>query len=1094
MNISTPKLLPARYGSGAKSYAMALLALLSCGWLTAQTVEGTVYDETGLGLVGATILVEGTTVGTVTDFDGNYSISAEEGSVLIYSFTGYIPQRITVGSETVVDVTMEPDVAVLDQIVVTGYNQQRKGDITGAVAVLDVEDISSVAASSVNQQLEGRATGIQTSTSGQAGAGTNIRIRGISSFTNNDPLIVVDGVPQLNSYLNNINPQDIASLQILKDASASSIYGTRASNGVIIITTKRGVSGKPRITYDAYFGIQDHERGFNDFLIQNPDDYARIFFEQYTSQGRTPPSNIYGTGMNPEIPSYIFPARNEDGSQPNINEADYSFPNNIIARANTAGTDWWDAVFDPAPVTDHTLAVSGGTDAGTYRISANYYNQQGTMVETYFKRFAIRANSQWQVGKVTIGETLNLSRVENVGVPGGLQNEQSALVQIIKQQSIIPVYDVGGNFASGKANSLSNGTNPLAMLVRNRNNVGEYDAAIGSMFASMEVIEGLVLKTNFGINYSVGGAPNFSFPTFENSEPNVNNGFSENLSRAFSWVWTTTANYNRTFNERHGVGVLLGYESLNEQYRQISGSYGQYFLTDPSVRYLNPGLANPDTRQSSSNGNEHSLLSTFASVNYALDNKYLIGATIRRDGSSRFAEENRYGVFPSASIGWRISAEPFLENVNWLSDLKLRFGIGTVGNENIGNYRYTNQFGGGLGSTFYAIGGGNTLQTGYTATALGDPSIGWEEKRTTNFGIDLSLLEDKVNIVLDVYQSSVNDLLFNPALPVTAGTVNPPFVNIGQMDNNGFDLAVNWRPNVGQVKFDVGLNVSRYRNEIVRIDGDADVFSPRGAPGIRTAPSDYIVNQVGSSVGSFFGYQLDGIWQSQEEIDQYNARTGDPNTPYMNFAAPGSFRWRDVNGFDPETNALTGEPDGIINDADLTVIGNPHPDFTAGLNIGARYGSFDLTAFIFGSFGNDILNTTKQFTIFREFNTNADRRVVTDSWTPQNPDATLPALNIDDTQSRVLSSFYVEDGSYIRLKQLQLGYTLPSTFGGEVISNLRFYVQAQNLFTITDYTGLDPALSSFDVSGSDADDLYMGIDYGNYPTARIIMIGVNAGF
>ncbi len=1077
------------------SVGLTLFFVLCCGWLTAQTVQGTVYDETGLELIGATILVEGTTTGTVTDFDGSYSIAAEEGNVLIYSFTGYVPQRITVENQNVIDVTLEPDVAVLDQIVVTGYNQQRKGNITGAVAVLDVDELNSVAASSVNQQLEGRAPGVQTSTSGQAGAGTNIRIRGISSFTNNDPLIVVDGVPQLNNFLNNINPQDIASLQILKDASASSIYGTRASNGVIIITTKKGVSGRPRITYDAYVGIQGHERGFNDFLIQNPDDYASLFFEQYTSQGRTPPSNIYGSGANPQIPTYIFPDRNADGSQPTVNEDGYSFPNNIIARANPNGTDWWDAVFDPAPVTDHTLAISGGTDAGTYRISANYFNQQGTMIETYFKRYAVRANSQWNVGKVTIGETLNLSRVQNVGIPGGLQSEQGTLMQIIKQQSIIPVYDVGGNFASGKANGLSNGTNPVARLVRNRDNVGVYDAVLGSLFASMEVIDGLTLKTNFGINYSVGGAPNFSFPTFENSEPNVNNAFSENLNRAFSYVWTNTANYNRSFNEVHDVGVLVGYESLREEYRQISGSYGQYFLTDPSVRYLSPGLANPDTRQSSSNGNEHTLLSTFASLNYTYDRKYLIGATVRRDGSSRFAEQNRYGVFPSVSLGWRISAEPFMSEVNWLSDLKLRFGIGTVGNENIGNYRYTNQFGGGLGSTFYAIGGGNTLVTGYTATALGDPSIGWEEKQTTNFGIDLSILEDKLNVVLDVYQSTVNDLLFNPALPVTAGTVNPPFVNIGQMDNNGFDLALNWRPNLGEVKFDVGLNVSRYRNEIVRIDGDSDVFSPRGAPEVRVAPSDYIVNQVGSSVGSFFGYQLDGIWQNQAEIDAFNALDGDANTTYMAFAAPGSFRWADVNGFDPETNELTGEPDGIINDADLTVIGNPHPDFTAGLNLGARYGNFDLTAFFFGSFGNDILNTTKQFTIFREFNTNADVRIVNESWTPQNPNTDLPALNIDDTQSRVLSSFYVEDGSYIRLKQLQLGYTLPTTIGGNVISNLRFYVQGQNLFTITDYTGLDPALSSFDVSGNaDADDLYMGIDYGNYPTSRIIMFGVNAAF
>ncbi|SEP58209.1 SusC/RagA family TonB-linked outer membrane protein [Neolewinella agarilytica] len=1077
-----------------RSLFVTLLLLLCTGWVAAQTVSGTVYDETGFGLVGATILVDGTTTGTVTDLDGTYSIQADANDVLIISFTGYTTQRITVGSQSKIDISLEPDVAILDQVVVTGYSQQRKGDITGAVAVLDTDELTSIAATSVNQQLSGRATGVQTSTSGAAGDGTNVRIRGISSFTSNDPLTIVDGVPQVNNFLNNINPNDIESVQILKDASAASIYGTRALNGVIIITTKTGKSGKPKITYDAYYGIQGHERGWDDILIQDPLEYANLFYDSYTNQGQLPgEATIYGQSGEPVIPQYIYvcpDCRNADGS---VNRDAYSYPNNLIMEANPDGTNWWEETMSAAPITDHTLAISGGTDAGSYRISANYQDQQGTMDNTYFQRMSVRANSQWSLGKVTIGENLNISRVTSVGVPGGGQNEQGTLMQIVKAQPIIPVYDISGErFASGKTTGLSNGSNPVGQTVYNKDDVGEYDAIVGSMFAELEIIDGLNFKSLVGINYSVGGAVDWSNPTWENSEPTTVNGFSENLSRNYNWVWTNTLNYNKTFNERHNVGVLLGYESLRERGRGISGSFGQYFISDLSARYLSASLANPETRNVSSGGSEHTLLSQFGQLSYALDNKYLFTATIRRDGSSRFGPENRFGIFPAASFGWRVSDEAFMDNVNFLTDLKLRIGYGVVGNENFRNYGFVNNFGGGTGSTFYAIGGGNSLATGYTATALGDATTGWEEKTTTNVGVDATVLDGKLSVNLDVYTSTVDGLLFNPALPLTAGTPAPPFSNVGSMENNGFDLGLNWRPEIGDFKFNISANISQYTNEIVAIDGSQTEFFGRGGPGTRIG--NIQINRLGESIGSFYGFQQNGIWQSQAEIDAANAIDGDASSVFQANAAPGRFRWQDIDSYDPETGELTGVPDGLINDADITIIGNPHPDLTAGLNIGVNYKAFDFTAFFFGSFGNDIFNSTKQFTIFRQFDTNADRRLVTDAWTPQNPNTDLPALDINDTESRRPSSFYVEDGSYIRLAQLQLGYTFPGTFGGDVLSNLRVYVQGQNLFTITDYSGLDPALSSFGTGNSDADDLFMGVDFGNYPTTRIFMVGVNASF
>jgi len=1082
-----------RLGS-TRSFLAAALLLFGTAWVSAQTVKGTITDEEGYGLVGATVLVESTSTGTVSDLDGNYSVTASSGDILIFSFTGYATQRITVGNQTTIDVGMAPDVNIMDVVVVTGYNQQRKGDITGAVAVLNTEELTSVAATSVNQQLEGRATGVQTSSSGAAGAGTNIRIRGISSFTSNDPLIIVDGVPQLNNFLNNINPNDIASVQILKDASSASIYGTRALNGVIIITTKAGKSGKPKITYDAYYGVQSHERGWDDILIQDPLEYANLFYDSYTDQGQLPgEATIYGQSGEPVLPDYIYVCPDCRDANGNVDESRYRYPDRLIMGANRSGTNWWDEVYDPAPIQDHTLAISGGTDDGSYRISANYQDQQGTLINTYFKRMAIRANSRWTLGKITIGESLNISRVTSVGTPGGDQREGGTLIQVVKAQPIIPVYDISGErFASGKTTGLSNGNNPLSTLVYNKDDVGEYDNVVGSLFAEAEILEGLKFKTTVGINYSVGGALNWGNPTWENSEVTPINSFSENLNRSYNWVWTNTLNYNKTFNERHNINVLVGYESLRERFRGISGSFTQYFLDGVDTRYLNAGLANPETDNVNSGGSEHTLLSQFGSVNYSLDNKYLISATIRRDGSSRFGPDNRFGIFPAASLGWRISDESFMENTsNWLTDLKLRVGYGIVGNENIGDYRYVNRFGGGTGSTFYGI-NGSGLSTGYTATSLGDSRTGWEEKTTTNFGIDATVLDGKVTFVLDLYQSTVDGLLFNPDLPSTAGTVSPPFVNVGSMENNGFDLALGWRPEVNGVKFNFSANISQYRNEIISIDGDRTEFFGRGGPGTRVG--NIQINRVGQPVGSFYGFINSGIWQSDAEIAAADALDGDASTAYQPSAAPGRFRWEDVDSFDPETGELTGQPDGLINDADITIIGSPHPDFTAGVNLGVEYKNFDLNAFFFASIGNEIFNSTKQFTIFRQFDTNADRRLVTDAWTPQNTDTDLPALDINDTESRRPSSFYVEDGSYLRLTQLQLGYTFPKTIGGDILSNLRLYVQGQNLFTITDYSGLDPALSSFGTGNGDADDLFMGVDFGNYPTTRIIMFGLNASF
>ena len=1050
--------------------------LLCCGMASAQsiTVSGTVVDETGLGLPGVNILVDGTTSGTVTDIDGSFTLNATRGATLIISFTGYETQRIQVDGTDPISVALEPSSALLDEVVVTGYQTQRKRDITGAVSVIESEELTAVAASSLNQQLEGRATGVTVSTSGQPGAGSAVRIRGYSTFGNSQPLLVVDGVPQINAFLNQINPNDVESIQILKDAAAASIYGTRASNGVIIVTTKNGKKNtRNQVTYDGYYGVQTATRGWDDILIQDPQDYAQIIFDQFTNVGAQPSGTIYGgegTGT-PILPDYIFPA----GFEGDVNESTYSYPDNLIMRANKEGTNWWDEVFDPAPIQDHTVAISGGSENGSFRISGNYFDQQGTMIETYFRRFSLRANSQWTVGKLTIGENLNLGRVEQIGVPGGNQQEGGTIISIVKAQPIIPVYDIAGNFAGGKSPGLGNGPNPVKQQFMNRNDVGQFDQIQGSAYASYEIIPGLSAKTQFGFNVGTSFSQDFNDITPEESEPNFTNSYSQNFGRSTNWVWTNTLAFNRTFNEVHDLSLLAGTEAIKETGRSINGSFANYFVTELAVRYLQAGLADPNTRQVGSFGGTSTLSSIFGQVNYAFDNKYLISATVRRDGSSRFGNE-KYGVFPAASVGWRLSSEPFLANSSLITDLKVRGGYGVLGNQDIDQYNFFDFYGGGTGSTFYDIAGtNNSLVTGYTATRRGNPLTTWEEKQTINAGFDLSLLNDKFYMVLDLYSTEVDGLLVRALDPRTSGLATPPFINVGNMENRGVDLQLGWRPRVGEVSFDIGLNASHYRNEITKIDGvRTEFFSGTG-----TRIGNLQINRLGSPIGSFFGWQADGIFQNQAEVDAHAEQGG---------KAVGRLRFADVDGFD-DNGVRTGQPDGVINDADRVIIGNPHPDLTAGLNIAVNYRNWDFTAFFFGSFGNDALNYVKLFTDFRQFNTNANTALLTDSWLPSRPDASIPRLDFEDLFSRQTSSYYVEDGSYLRAKQLQIGYTLPNNVGGNVFQRLRFYVQAQNLFTITNYSGLDPAFSSFEQG-----DLDLGVDYGNFPVSRIIMLGVNAGF
>lgn len=1052
--------------SGIMVFAM-LVAINLSGQIT-----GSVFDAANdEPLIGASVLIVGSATGTVTDIDGNFSLDASQGDVLEVSYTGYTTQNVTVGVETNIIIRLSSGV-LIDEVVVTGYSTQRKRDITGAVAVVDAEEMNTITAASFTQKLEGRAAGVNVNTGGAPGGRSTVRIRGISSFTNNDPLYIIDGVPVQDAFNNMLNPNDIESIQVLKDPSTASIYGARANNGVIIVTTKKGKAGKAVVTLDAYAGVQTPVKGMDDFLILDALDYGEIVRRSHVNAGLDVPTNIFGDPNNQSVPNYLWPNDGVNQTQ-SVDESTYSFPDNLIHPAS-AGTNWWDEVFDPSAVYDVNLGVSGGSENGTFNISANYFDQDGTMRHTWWRRYSLRANSQFKAGRFRFGENVAISRSENVDGGFGNQGEGSAIGQIIKMQPIIPVFDTDGYFAGAKANTLGNGSNPRAVLFKDKDNKFQANRILGNVYGEVDLIEGLTFKTNLGFQYDSNRDRRFQFTTPENSEPNNESRFTENAFDGTSWTWTNTLTYNNTFAEKHNVSALAGYEAIKNQRNFVQTQISNYVTLDINAWYVQPALADPGTLSGFSNGGFSSLQSVFGKVDYNYDGKYYVSGTVRRDGSSRFGRDNRYGVFPAFSAAWRLSEESFAQGLDWLDNFKIRGGWGITGNQDIPEGRVFDQFGGGTGSSFYDINGVNTsIVSGFILTRNGNPELKWEENVSTNVGFDASIANGAIEVVFDWYKRTVDDLLFDPAQPATAGNASPPIVNIGKMQNTGVDFSIGYRGTFGSdFRFNADLNVGHYKNEIVKIDGVQDFFfGPVGGRGGTT-----VINQLGRPIGSFYGLVADGIFQSQAEVDAHATQDG---------AAPGRIRFVDTNG------------DGNITAADRDIIGSYHPDLTAGLNIGAQYKGFDLNIFIFGSFGNDIFDITDEFTIFRLFSTNVRADRLTDSWEPDNTNAKYPRLDQNDQFSSAFSSFYVDDASFVRVKNIQLGYTLPSNVVGNIgLSSLRVYLQGQNLFTFTGYDNLDPSLPSISTSGASGErsDQAQGIDRGTYPANRIISFGINAAF
>jgi len=1055
-----------------------LLVMLFAGNALAQqvAVTGTVTGAGGGPLAGVTVRISGTETRVLTNATGRYTITAPANGALTFTLIGQKPAREEIGGRTRIDVRME-GVTYLEEVVVTAYTEQRRADITGAVASINVESAARQTSASVLQKLDA-VPGITVAASGNPAGRSTVRIRGISSFQNNDPLYVIDGVPVQDSYINWLNPSDITSIQVLKDASAASIYGSRASNGVIVIeTTKRGASGPPRVTLSARTGLASPTRGYDDFLMTDALQYFQVVKQAYTNAGRPVPTNIYGDPNNPSIPTYTFAApgtftgTDAFGRPINVDPAKYSYPNSLI-MPGSAGTNWWKAVFGSnAPVGDYNLNVAGSGEDHTYGVSGNYFDQRGTAAYNQFRRGSLRANTQFTRGKFTFGENAAIAAERNVGGmgdPGGYA-EDGIMGKNILMQPVVPIYDINGNFASGKAVGLGNQGNPLKFAFERRNNTNRNNRIFGNGFAGFQVLPALALRSSIGFNVRQGTFKGFNPITPENSEPNFTNSFNEQQESNFDWTFTNTARYNLQSGS-HTVNFLAGQEATRSTFRGLYASMSDFRSTDENSLYIQSTLGNPATRNVSSSGGQSALLSYFGKVDYNFQDKYTASATLRRDGSSRLGPDHRWGTFPAFGLGWHFTKEGFLADNRILSDGNLRIGYGVTGNQQIPSGRIVAQYGGGLGDTYYDITGSNTsIQPGFRQTALGNTELKWEENRSTNIGADLALFNGYLNVIFDVYERKTNNLLFNPALPATAGIAAAPIVNIGKMKNRGFDFSVG---HTGD-RWNATLQGSRYKNEIVSIDGVQDFFITNVAVRDRQAA----INKVGYPISSFFGYKTNGYINTQGEVDACKA------AQFQGRCELGTIKFVDTDG------------DNKITTSDRTVIGNPHPAFTGSLDLGYRYGNFDVSGTLFGSFGNDIFDAQKLFYVFRMFQTNVVDDLLENSWTPTNTNAKYPQINDNDTFSSAFSDFYVEDGSYVRMRNIQVGYNVPPRFA-RWLQATRVYVQAENLFTITGYEGLDVSLPAADIGGAAGDirDQYRGVDRGVYPSSRTFSIGITTSF
>jgi len=1054
---------------------------------TPVDVTGKVVDESGLPMAGVTVSIKGTAVATQTAADGSFTINAPKAnSVLVFTNVGYERTEVSLaGKNNVVSITLKVANTSLNEIIVTGYSSQRKKDITGAVSVVKVSDMLTTPAPNVTSQLQGRASGISITNDNLPGSSAIVRIRGFASFSGqrggNDPLYIIDGVP---GDISAINPADIESIQVLKDAASGSIYGARASNGVLIITTRKGRVGGAKVYYDMYYGNQDRGKGPTDLML-NPQENADLVWLALKNSGQPLTHKVYGSGASPVLPDYTLAGiktgvmEGDPAADPSLYDfsesklADPSYTPYLIFKANKQGTDWWKVATRNAPIMNHNLSVAGGTDKGRYLFSVNYFDQKSIVRYSFFKRYTARVNTEFTIKNIIrIGENLQAYATEKNN-PGS-NNDEGSLTGS-GGQPIISVYSINGDFAGSRGTGFSTG-NALAAEWRKRNDRNFQFTLFGNAYAEVDFLKHFTARTSFGGSKGNQNEYHYPYIEYEIGEPQRNITYTEWFERTSSWTWTNQLSYKNTFG-KHNVAALVGTEAVENSGRRVDASRQNFFsYTDYDYIVLNAGSGSQSA--SGSPYVSSSLFSIFGKIDYTFNDRYLASVTIRRDGSSRFGAENRYGTFPSASLGWRISEENFMKSISWIKDLKIRGSYGTMGNQNIPpNNQYT-FFSSGAGYSYYDVTGSNTSsQSGFYLGFAGNAAGKWEKNVSSNIGFDATLFNGNTEIVFDLYKKDTKDLLYPVEQPATGGatpSVLPPFFNVGSMTNKGVDLSISQRGQFGGskgIRFDATLTFTTYKNRITKItDGVSFFDSNSPANEENRVGGRFTRNAVGHPINSFYGYKIIGFFEDDDDVTK---------SPTQTDAAPGRFKYQDSNG------------DGAITDDDRVFFGNPNPKFSYGLNLNLGYKGFDLNAFFYGVQGKDAMNYNRWWNDFyAAFQGGKSKIALYDSWTPDHKNAKVAVQEVDGNFStnNTVNDYIMENASFLRMKNLQLGYTIPQSILGRLkIDKIRIYIQATNVFTITKYTGLDPEIPT-------SDDRVSGIDLGTFPTVKQYLVGVNVNF
>ena len=1014
----------------------------SKGKAVEKVITGKITSEAGEALPGVSVVVKGTTTGTVSDVNGMYSITVPDvAEILVFSYVGYIPEEVEIGNKTTINIMLSEDIKSLGEVVVIGYGTQKKSDLTGSVSSVKSEELKAVPATSLDQALQGRAAGVQvTQLSGKPGAETSIRIRGTSSIlAGNEPLYVIDGMlvssdggdmstgvnlgPRIGA-LASINPSDIESIEILKDASATAIYGSRGTNGVVLITTKRGRAGKANISFESYYGIQQIS---NKVEVLNAEQFGNLVNE----------ANINAN----ETPKYVNP------------------------KNLGAGTDWQEELFRTAPIANYQLSASGGDAKTRYAISGGYFTQEGIILSSDFKRYSFRANLDRDLSKrLTIGTSLSLAHISSTGI---LTNAGTIVPGVVTSALLFyptnKVYDPNGpggytyeNDEFGRALG-----NPVAEA-KEFNSFGTTSRVLGNVYANYEIIEGLEFKTSLGVDGFASKERAFG-PNFLRRTKASKGEVSIGAIQGLTWLNENTLTFNKTINEKHNINAVVGY-TLQEFKNESLLAYSFDFL-DNRTGYHNIG-AGVNPQKPANSESQWNMVSYLGRVNYGLNDKYLFTVTGRVDGSSKFAKGNKYGFFPSGAVAWKVSNEEFMKDINFFSDLKLRASYGVLGNQAIPPYSSLPA----VGSIGEGVFNGSDVYTGKEPLLYANEDLKWESTRQLDLGLDASFFNHRISVTADYYHKKTYDLLLDTPIPNTSG-FSSTVLNVGNVENKGFDLDIRTVNTKGKLQWNSSINFSINRNKITNLNSDEDIPVSMGGGILR----------VGQPIGTFYGYIFDGIFQTDEEASNSPVLKGQEATaPYApSHAKAGDRKYRDISG------------DGVIDEQDRTVIGSVQADFTWGFNNTLSYKGLELSFFIQGSQGNELAN----FNLFDLQNFNGQNNVMAEAalnrWTPANPSNKYPrALASGNLDQGIFSSNIVEDASYVRLKNITLGYNLPSSFLENIkVSSLRIYVSGTNLVTLTKYSGYDPEANTYGQNST-----LIGVDNGGYPMSKTYLVGLNIGF